>query len=126
MSTFPTLSDPFEGTWETVRAELAGEPVPELVVRQTVLTLARGSYAVYFNRQLADSGDYTLAPGQPHAALVLQGRVGPNAGRTIPAIYQLMGERLRICYGLAGDAPAAFATTAGSQLYLVIYRRKTG
>ena len=62
---------------------------------------------------------------RPPATFILLGAKGPNAGRTIPCIYQLAGNRLRVCYGLDGTTPTAFATTAGSPHYLATYRRKT-
>ncbi|MCX6934148.1 MAG: TIGR03067 domain-containing protein, partial [Verrucomicrobia bacterium] len=60
-----------------------------------------------------------------HSTLTLRGTEGPNAGRSIPAIYQVRGDLLRICYGLDGTAPTAFVSPPGSQLYLVTYRRKS-
>jgi len=41
----------------------------------------------------------------------------------ISAIYQLMGDRLRICYALDGTAPLDFKTAPNSRRYLVTYRR---
>ncbi len=121
----PPLSPPsIAGTWEPIRAELDAEPVPELVVRQTHVELTADTYVVYFGGQLADRGTYLLAHGEPHASLTLHGLEGPNVDRTIPAIYQLAGDRLRICYGLDGTPPTAFATTENSRRYLVTYRRK--
>ena len=74
--------------------------------------------------ELADQGTYSRMPSDTHAALIFVGAKGPNAGRTIPCIYQLVGDRLRVCYGLDGTTPSTFATTAGSAHYLATYRRK--
>jgi uncharacterized protein (TIGR03067 family) len=112
------------GSWEMIRAEHVGEPSPELVSLRVELRLTTDTYAVHFAGELADCGTYTAESAGAHPALILLGTKGPNAGRTIPCIYQLMGNRLRICYGLDGTTPAAFVTTAGSQLYLATYRRK--
>jgi hypothetical protein len=57
--------------------------------------------------------------------MLLTGLEGSNVGRTIPAIYQLTSDRLRVCYGLDGFVPHAFAMVAGQQRYLAMYRRKT-
>jgi len=49
---------------------------------------------------------------------------GPNQGKTFPAIYELKGDTLRICYDLSGaKRPTEFKTVAGTQLYLVTYTR---
>ena len=120
----PPSSHPLRGTWKMVRAELAGEPAHPLLVDNTTVELTLDRYAVYYDGEIADRGRYTFLPGDPHHYLTLHGVEGPNAGRTIPAIFQRVGELLRICYGLDGSAPTAFASPPGSPLYLVTYRRK--
>jgi hypothetical protein len=92
---------PLHGTWKMVRA-------------------------VFYSGEIADRGHYTFAfkLGDPQNLLTLRGTHGPNADRAIPAIFQRKGELLRICYGLDGTIPVVFASPAGSQLYLVTYRRK--
>jgi uncharacterized protein (TIGR03067 family) len=118
------MSPPLEGRWQPLRAEFAGVPAPAEVLEKTEFELRAGHYTVRFDGEVADQGSYAhdrFASG----ALILTGLKGTNAGRTIPAIYQLAGDRLRICYGMDGQSPDAFATTPGSQRYLVTYRRKT-
>ena len=85
--------------------------------------LRGGHYTVRFAGEISDRGTYHLAAGLPPADLTLAGTHGPNAGRTIPCIFQLAGARLRICYGFDGARPDAFAAPAGSGCYLVTYRR---
>lgn len=119
----PSTPNSIIGTWEPVRGELDAEPVPELVIRQTVVEFTAETYVVHFNGGLADRGNYMLSQANPHPVLSLEGLEGANAGRKIPAIYQAIGERLRICYGLGGALPTEFATRANSERYLVIYRR---
>lgn len=117
-------SDPqFEGTWEMMRAETDGEASMDLLALGVVLRLADGQYSVRFGGELADRGHYTFSPGNA-TALTLTGAEGPNAGRTIPCLYQLMGNRLRICYGLDGEAPTSFVTKDTPHRYLAIYRRQ--
>lgn len=112
-----------EGTWQMIRAELAGVSAPEMVTEHTVVSLGAGSYAVSFGGAVEDRGTYELQAAAEHASMVLRGVVGPNAGRTIPCIFQIMGDRLRVCYGLDGVLPVEFAAREGEQRYLVTYRR---
>ena len=116
---------PLPGIWEMVRAESGGEPSSDLLALRVELHLGTETYHVHFAGELADQGTYARASSAPHATLLLLGAQGPNAGRTIPCIYQLVGDRLRVCYGLDGTTPTAFATTAGSPHYLATYRRKS-
>ncbi len=112
-----------EGRWQLLRAEQAGEAAPELVVRRTTLSLVAGKYAIWFAGEEMDSGTFETGGLAGALTLLLRGLRGPNAGRTIPCIYQLRGDRLRICYGFNGTAPTDFATAANDQRYLATYQR---
>ena len=118
---------PLCGTWKMVRAELAGEPAHPLLVDNTTVEFTKDHYAVSYDGEIADRGRYTFSftAGDAHHQLTLRGTKGPNAGRTLPAIFQRKGELLRICYGLDGTATTTFVSPPGSQLYLVTYRRKS-
>lgn len=118
------MSAALDGIWEMIRAESEGEPSSDLLALRVELHLTADTYHVHFAGELADQGTYTRTSSVPHETLILLGAKGPNAGRTIPCIYQLVGDRLRVCYGLDGTTPTTFATTAGSAHYLATYRRK--
>ena len=109
------------GIWHPIRAELDGEAAPDLALERMELVLLADAYTVSFAGSVHDRG--VLA--HTETTLTLTAQHGPNDGRIVPAIYQLAGDRLRICYGLDGVLPIAFATQAGSQRYLVTYRRQT-
>ena len=122
----PLPDSTIEGIWQLVRAELDGEAAHELVTSHTVLELAAGSYSVRYDGVVADRGSFKLGGNPAQKTILLRGVDGPNAGRTIPGIFQLVGDRLRICYGLSGHAPTEFATAKGQRRYLAVYRRFRG
>ena len=109
------------GTWRPVRAELDGQEAPSMAIERMELVLTAESYTVSFAGTIHDRGAVKFTD----SSLTLTGQLGANDGRDIPAIYQLVGDRLRICYGLDGTTPAEFKTGANSQRYLVTYRRLT-
>lgn len=113
-----------EGLWEMIRAEMAGEEAPELLAQKTEVEMTPTEYIVRFDGQVADRGSYELGGTIEVRTMILRGAEGPNAGRTIPCIYQLVGDRMRICYGLDSVTPTEFATTEGDHRYLATYRRK--
>jgi len=113
-----------EGRWQPLRAELAGESAPGEALERMEVELVAGRYIVRFGGEISDEGTYAHAADAAPMRLTLTGTGGPNAGRTIPCIFQLVGDRLRICYGLGGARPETFAAPAGTQHYLVSYRRK--
>jgi hypothetical protein len=82
--------------------------------------LVEGRYVVRFGGVAADHGTYEVGP----AGLTLTGVTGPNAGKTIPCIFQFVGGRLMICYGLGGVRPETFGTATGAPFYLATYARK--
>ena len=72
-----------------------------------------------------DKGTYTLDSTCKPKGMSITGTEGPNQGKTFPAIYELKGDTLRICYDLSGaKRPTEFKSTAGTRLYLVTYSRK--
>ncbi len=120
----PDLPSP-AGLWQMLHAEFEGERAPELVAAKTTLELAAAHYTVRFDGEVHDAGTFTTVAAKGHSHLTLHGVNGTNIGRTIPAIYQRVHDRLRICYGLAGVRPEGFATAPGTQLYVATYRRIT-
>jgi uncharacterized protein (TIGR03067 family) len=107
------------GNWRPVRAELDGQEAPAMALDRMELLFTQERYTVSFAGEIHDHGVWSFTA----STLTLTGQHGANDGREIPAIYQLAGERLRVCYGLDGNVPAEFKTAANSQRYLVIYRR---
>lgn len=112
-----------QGTWQMIRAELSGEAAPELVIRKTVVALTAATYEVHFGGEIVDRGTYVIGGTEAPTTIVLHGEAGPNAGRTIPCLVQLKGDRLRVCYGLDGTLPSEMTTEPGQPRYLATYRR---
>lgn len=108
-----------------VRAEHDGEQAPELVAQRTVLEFNRETYLVRFDGAVVDEGRVEINPSSPLTTLLLFGTSGPNHGRTLRCIFQQVGDRLRICYGLDGIQPSEFTTRAGQNRYLATYRRRS-
>ncbi len=115
------MSAPLDGVWEMIRAESGGENSPDLVALKVEFEVGAGTYVVRFAGQVADRGTFII---DARGVLTLTGLESPNHDRTIPCIFQIAGDRLRVCYGLDGIAPSAFASPIGSTHYLASYRRK--
>jgi uncharacterized protein (TIGR03067 family) len=112
-----------EGTWLPLSAELAGEKYPEEILKTMKLILKGEKYTVEVGGQ-TDEGTCKLDPAQSPKAMDIMGTNGPNKGKTFLVIYEFKGDDLKVCYDLSGKArPSEFATKAGTQLFLVNYRR---
>src|SRR5260221_4964176 len=113
-----------QGTWKPVKAELAGQPMADAVMKSISLKLDHGKYEVFVG-DAPDRGTYTLDSTTKPKSMTITGTEGPNNGKTFPAIYEVQADTLRICYDLSGaKRPTEFKTMAGTKLYLVTYIRK--
>ncbi len=113
-----------QGNWKPATAELAGKPMPDAVLQTISLKLDHGKYEVFVGDK-PDRGTYTLDAATNPRSITITGTDGPNLGKTFPAIYELTGDTLRICYDLSGaKRPTEFKSAAGTKLYLVTYQRK--
>jgi len=120
----PNDAKALQGIWMPVKAELGGQPMPDAVLKTITLKLDSGKYEVSVGGK-PDKGTYTLDFATKPKSMTITGTAGPNSGKTFPAIYELKGDTLRICYDLSGaKRPTEFKSIAGTRLYLVTYNRK--
>jgi uncharacterized protein (TIGR03067 family) len=114
-----------QGKWRPVKAELGGQPMADDVLKIISLKMDNGKYEVFVGDE-PDRGTYSVDSTTEPKAITVVGTDGPNKGRTFPAIYELNGDTLRICYDLSGaKRPTEFKSATDTKLYLVTYSRKT-
>jgi len=120
----PADAKAVQGSWTPIKADLGGQPITEAVLKSISLKLDNGKYEVLVG-SAPDKGTYTLDSTSKPKSMTITGTEGPNNGKTFPAIYELKGDTLRICYDLSGaKRPTEFKSIAGTRLYLVTYNRK--
>jgi uncharacterized protein (TIGR03067 family) len=115
-----------EGAWAPVAVSVAGTSLEPGQLRVRYLLLECGGYRIIDrSNQVVDSGHYTLDAGATPAAIDIVGEHGPNAGRTLLAVYALEGDALTVCYDVEGGArPATLAARAASPLLSITYERR--
>jgi uncharacterized protein (TIGR03067 family) len=92
-----------EGAWVPVAANVAGRELVINDLRVKYLVLDAGGYSIVDRtNQIVDSGEYLVDDAASPQTMDIVGREGPNAGRTMLAIYQLDADRLTVCYDLDG------------------------
>lgn len=110
-----------QGTWKIVSAEIGGEFFPVEAFNKVNLVLKDGNYEMAIDR-----GTYELKDVDGLKAIDVVGKEGPNQGKTIPAIFEIKGDSMKICYDLAGKTrPAKFETEKGTRQFLARYERVT-
>lgn len=118
-----TETEAIQGKWKPTTAVLGGKPMPDAVIQSISLKMDAGKYEVFVGTQ-PDRGTYSLDREGTPRKMTIVGTEGPNKGKTFPAIYELKGDTLRICYDLSGAKhPADFESKPGTLLYLVTYAR---
>jgi uncharacterized protein (TIGR03067 family) len=116
--------DALQGAWLPSRAELAGKPYPDEVLKTIKLVVKDDKYVVTVGKGV-DQGTVKLNPAAKPKEIDVIGTDGPNKGKTILAIYERDGDTLRICYDLSGKSrPTEFKTKEGTRLFLVTYKRE--
>jgi uncharacterized protein (TIGR03067 family) len=120
---------PADGKWKPVSAVLGGETLPKVVLGGITLTIKEGSYEVKVaGERHTDKGTTKIDNTTDPPRMTITGTDGPNKDKTFLAIYESGhkngADYLRVCYDLTGKAfPAKFESPAGTQHYLVEYRR---
>jgi uncharacterized protein (TIGR03067 family) len=111
-----------DGTWLLTSAELGGKKLPK-GAESVKLTLKKGEYEV--QAESPDRGTVTYDDSAKPKEMDIKGTEGPNKGKTFLAIYELSGDKLKICYDLTGKArPKEFKTQAKTKQFLATYERK--
>jgi uncharacterized protein (TIGR03067 family) len=98
------LSGKLEGTWVPVAAEVSGQSLAVDELRVSRFVLQQGGYQIIDKADcVVDRGDYRIDESVFPQEMDIVGVVGPYAGRTMLAIYELEGDRLKVCYDLESD-----------------------
>ena len=105
-------------------AYVAGEVLPVTELRIARLLIKDAGYQILDNQQhVVDRGELRLDAASA-AALDLVGLEGPNAGRTLLAIYELSNDLLSICYDMEGaERPRSMQPEEDQILLLITYAR---
>ena len=110
------------GTWKVDAATLNGDDA-KAMLKDAVLTIEEGKYKLQLG--VTDAGTLAIDPNKKPKQMTITAAEGPNKGKTFPAIYQVDGDALKICYTLVGkEAPKEFKSTPETKTLLVAYKRE--
>src|SRR4051794_6711684 len=117
--------DKLQGTWLLVAMETDGEDVPaedfkdyKSVYEGTRLTLLDGD-------RVRRRGIVTLESSRKIKAINTWDQDGPYADQTVPGIYELDGDTLKLCFARPGEErPKEFTTKSGTGFLYCVYKRQ--
>lgn len=112
------------GDWQALTGVLAGNDLPEEIVSATQLTFSENHYVVDLAGNI-DRGDCEVRCDDELTKIKIEGKDGPNAGKTFFAILEFStADEIRIAYDLSGtDYPNSFEPTSVSSNYVATFKR---
>ena len=115
------------GAWVPVAANVSGKELLVAELRVKYLVFDGHDYSIIDrSNQIVDRGEYLVNENATPQTLDIVGRDGPNAGRSMLAIFELEGDRLTVCYDLQGDSRPADMLPQENQLLLSITYERAG
>ncbi len=114
-----------QGNWTAVSGEQDGQKLADDAVKGVRVTFD-GDEVSFFPKQDKSRVTFRLESAGTPRGLTMTAQEGPDKGKSIPGIYELQGDRLKLCVALKpGTArPPAFAAPADSGLLLLVLRRE--
>ncbi|MEW6304319.1 MAG: TIGR03067 domain-containing protein [Verrucomicrobiota bacterium] len=117
--------DHLQGVWSCVSATINGKVLPEETVKQLRLTLTRDRYQTEKGTEVLFDSGYTVETSARPPRINIVGTEGALAGKEAQGIYALEGDTLTLCYTMPGkERPAGFESAAGSEAYLLVWKRE--
>lgn len=113
------------GNWAPLAADISGRELDVATLRMARFIVEADSYRILDRRQqVVDAGELRIEAAHPLHAVDLLGIDGPGAGKCIQAVFEIDGDRLRLCYDLENAArPRAMQPAQGQLLLRITYQR---
>jgi uncharacterized protein (TIGR03067 family) len=108
-----------------VAASVAERPLQVEELRVRYLLLSSGGYRIIDrSNRVVDGGHYRVNEARSPPTMDIMGESGPNAGRSMLAVYELHGDELTVCYDLEGaERPADLSPQRDRPLLRITYAR---
>ena len=115
-----------QGVWlpMPVKSQFGGKAFAPTTIATMKLTVTDENYE-FVEGPTVDDGQVILRPNLRPKEMDIVGVKGPNAGKTIPAIYRFEHGRLTVCYGIDGHRPKEFRSPKKSMVLLAVFKRDT-
>ena len=117
--------DRLQGTWTLISMEREGEPVPAEDLKGSTVVYEGNRMSLRDGERIRRRGIVTLASERKPSAVNTWDQDGPYEDQTVPGIYELQGDTLRLCFARPGrERPKAFTTKSGTGVLLCVYKKR--
>jgi|SRR6266568_1553082 len=111
------------GTWIPTDGMSAGKKLPDNFLTSVKLLLNNGKYTVVVGED-KEEGTYKVDTGKSPHPIDIEATMGPNKGKKIPAIVEIKGDTMRVCYNVDGkERPKDFTSTEENKFLIISYKR---
>jgi uncharacterized protein (TIGR03067 family) len=112
------------GTWRALSGVSNGKKMTLPKGKTVILNLKGNQFTIKIGAKVAQFGTFKLDPTTTPKSQDMTPGNGGYKGQTIPAIYELNGDTLRVCLGPPNRGrPKEFSSKKGSRRTLFVYKR---
>ena len=114
-----------QGVWTMEESLRDGEDaIPEEDRKALRLTIKDDKRTIKVRDEVVSEATYTLDPATKPKGITVKVSAGPLKDKELPGIYELDGDKLRICLNLTGkDRPKEFKSEPGSGTLLQVFKK---
>ena len=113
-----------QGAWQVAALEANGSAVPSEDLPSILVTIKDHSFSAAIEDR-TDRGSFTVDPSKSPGQMDIRPETGPDAGESLPGIYEMTPDGFRICYARpGGKRPASFSTDEEAGRLFIAYKRQ--
>ncbi len=117
--------DRLQGTWVLVSMEREGEVVPPEDLKGSTVMYEKDRVSLRAGASVRRRGIITLDPSRKLKAINTWDLDGPYEDQTVPGIYELDGDTLKLAFSRPGqERPTRFSTREGGAILYCVYKRQ--